>query len=973
MGTSSKIVYQIEEVIKSVSQSVIETGVEVYPDGIEELANSYSEAVKQAMVKARHCLELLKKNSMTKALELAKQKPDLQQEYNNLNFDQLKLWLEICEGLSLSCTKDVSTELKEILTVIATVYRPSDKIASLLKSLKLFSLAKAPLAHRVKIVRALYRENPTSKERGNDLQLFEKNHLEDLIKLASSAKKNPDLLTLEKILDEIKSNEWSIKVPQATISQVENRVLECRRKHAQKHYQELCEKIHQAQSSLDEVLCRDLVIKWDAIFKRYNVKPSVELQEQVEPTIQWIGSLDAQINEDNKYTQTCQRLEMALEENTKLETLESIAGEILSFERGIPDILTAQFNSRVQELKLKKKRHFTLSMSATIGLLIILSATIIMLVYHTSKQNEIANWESKIKANLANDKIEAAASLISQVPQKLRNEPKIIQLTLDLKNKQSQEESRASTFSLLVKSLLSSEVKSLNPEQLQNAEKLALTPDEKNQVTEIRIQYDTYLREQKQIRQTAFEQRLEQLEAIFEELGKIDKSNADKFLAKSNECLILANKLASENDISQGLLARARSIQDATLRAKNDIDNQIRMKQSADRDLSQIVKICNTPNILAEKLKLFVKEYPSHEYSLEFSRSVSLTDAWLAGETWRTLFQSFKEDFFVNDVSRINERFTQIENYLKSYPNSPYKASIVNYKNYLEKAKLAVEGGNLKQSDTVMQFLNSPLMSDAMVIGCRNGDQYYMVENTVKEKTSAGQTKYYFRYVIDASLTSVSGVLEDSEVQDKLHNSPQSDFVKLAKEAIEQYNAGKLPWNMLYLEMARDCVKQNEIDAILAANVLKVLLLNTQQINPFQDSNISQLLTEIDNLNLDVPWMNPKDSKINVIRKQAKTVIKKLEPEIIKCCQYQLDLSNKLKDNITPYDYFGIVLGEQKEVQKIADCGNGYIFVVASAAENPTNFLKLGEVINGRYIIDQSLMSQVVRGTPVYFKKHNNN
>jgi len=967
MSTSSKIVYQIEEVIKSVSQSVLETGVEVYPDGIEETANSYSEAIKQALVKARQCLELFKKSSRTKSLELAQQDPDLQQEYNILNFDELKLWLEICNGLGLSCTKDASKELKDIATVITTVYRPSDKIASLLKLLKLFSLAKAPLSNRVKILRALYRENPTSKEWENDLQMFEKAHLENLITLASSAKKHSDLLTLEKILAEMKSKEWSIEVTPTTIDQVGNCVLECRRKDAQKHHQELCEKIRQAQSSLDEILCRDLVKKWEAISKRYGVKPSADLQEQVEPVIQWLGSLDAQTKDDNEYTQICQRLETVLGENAKLETIESIAGEILSFERGMPDILAAQFNSRVQELKLRKKRHFTLAISAIIGFLIILSAALVILVYQTSKQNEIVNWESKIKANLTNGQLEAAAALISQVPQKLINDPKIIQLSLDLKNKQSQEESRASTFSSLVKSLSSSDVKSLNPEQLQNAEKLARTSDEKTQVTEIRIQYDTYLSEQKQIRYTAFEQRLEQLETIFKELGKIDKSNSDRFLAKSDECLMLANNLAAESDISPGLLARARSIRDATVKAKNDIENQIRTKQRAYSDLSQIAKTCNDPKLLAEKLKLFVKEYPSHEYAVEFSRSVSLADAWLAGETWRLLFQSFKVDLMPNDLNLINERFAQIESYLKSYPNSPYRASLINYKNYLEKAKLAVEGGKLKQIDTVMQFLNSPLMSDAMVIVSKDGDYYYMVENTVKEDASTRQIK--FKYVIDASLTSVSAVLSDSEVRDKLHNSPQSDFVKLAQSAVEQYNTGKLSWNMLYLEMAKACVKQKEMDSILVANLLKVLLSNTQEISPFQDSNISPMLAEFDKLNLDVPWMNPKDQKVNAIRTQAKPVIQKLEPEIIKCYQYQFDQSNSLKVDIAPYDYFGIVLGEQKEVQKVADLDNGHIFVVAAGSEDPAHFLELGEIVNGSYIIDQSLMSQVVRGTPVYFKK----
>ncbi len=924
---------------------------------IEYLANSYEDAFIIMAEKANRCLELLHEGSLEEAQKLARQEPDLRNQLKLLDIDERLQWIEQCENLGINCDNITSVNINSCLAITSRIYKSKDQLNELLKIYRRLALSRASLGQRLKVLRAIYREDSTNGVWAEDIRDYEKAYLDEISKRSKKAADERDLDVLEQILAEINSKEWFTRIPRSFVNAVEKVVLKNRKIFTETQFKEIADKVHKAHGMMDESGCRKLLDQWNSIIYKYGISPSEELAGKILPAETWIDNLRSEREKEEMFEIACHKLEEAIDENKPIDILQRLAAEVLHFESGMPELLAARFNSRIQALRLKSKRKFSLIITG-MSCCLILIIIVIVLTYIEHNRNQIVHkWKQQIAMTLNNDDLDGAGKLLDKIEQdesEIAQSPEIIGLKNQYKKKLMADDRRKKRLG----DILESYSGRINEAMLKEAEGLAKSSEEMKSVNDWRQKYERHLLEQLQKREEEFEERIENLEGQCREFSSSDSTDLTTYLSRGDELLSNVEDLKEIGSVSEGLLARSRILRDTINKAINSArDKKEKMLQKA-KHIERLGEKYKSLTELEEDLKSFIESYNDDKLSIEFKRTLISSSHWESIDKGNNLFMLWQSDVNCGNIDSIKAFLDQIDNYNKNYLNSPYRDRIEGCQKYLEDSLKVLQKGDFSSNlSDFEEFLNLPIIREAFVIKDDDDKQYYMFDNTFSEFQS---DKYVFSYIVNSSLETKRIFISGKKISpDDIRLSTQAAFAKKASDLIAEYKNDGDEWNTLFLRLALLCCNHDDMDPILCLNVVRKLLEYSKESMPYEEDGINRIFISFNKIDIDVPWMNPESQKAAKVR----GVAWRLKDKIANDTKSLLGKINKRKMDIEKsligFTFVGVIFSDDG-IKLYDSYKNGSLFVFES------EFKELGKISNYKPVVNRTMLSRYPQGTPVF-------
>jgi len=958
MASIEKNVHDIKDVLND-PQSSIKPNIEV----VTHLANEYEKFFLQLAEKANRCLELLHEGSRQEAFKLACQDPDLRTLFACIDFDERLKWLKLCKDLGINCDNISTDNINACAGIIEKVYKNTDNLTELLRVHRRLALKRAPLGERLKVLRMIAQQDHMNGAWAEDVKVYEKEYLDELAKRSEQAVHQKDLHALEEISSQLHSTDWRVRLSEKFVKMVDQYVLDNRQRQANAQLEQIAEHIHKAHAAMDEQECQSHYDTWIQVLEKYGVEPSTELSEQIQPAIKWLTELREARNENDAFNEACLSLEQSLDEDCKVDVIEKQAAKILSFERGMPELLAARFTSKMQGLKLKRKRTFSIMITVVVGILLIITVGMAVVFSRYDQNRQLTRWQQQISSALNSNNLESAGKLLSQVKnerQKLFYAPEIQQLDSQYQQKCVLDQERKHILEQMLASFETQDISALTPEMLEKAEQMCQGINEKASVFEWRTKYNDFIRTKQQQQDQIFEAQLNQLEAEYSKYQLLSPLERTKVEREVRECLLKAEELITIKEISAGLLSRARVLRE---KIRNDIQrtqDEIAKKQNIEEALARLAKPYKNSAEMSTGLRAFVNDYQGHELSGHFIKALKYEKEWLAVDAWTNLVQSWRPNLLTGDPGVIQQRLDQIDNYLKANPSNPYRNQISAYESYLKLAQTKLE---LLQIVDLENALKSPLVAESLMVESSNGDCYYMLENTFRPFQ---ETRYQFKYIADSALKEKSAYLLKNEIDPEgLKPSPQSAFSEKSLKMLSNIRSNG--WETAFLDLALECAQDPKMDCILRANLIKLFLQSAKNIVPYKPELIVTILDNMEKaaIDIDINWIDPTNPKARQLRPEVRKLVTSSSNSIKQAIKEINAQLQTLQDSLEPVQLAGIVLGQGNAViiHRQQSTRNGRAMVIEKKGGNDIVFVEVGKIIN------YELLGKPIdapQGTPVF-------
>jgi len=955
MESAQEVVGEIRRILREPGEASLQD------ERIREVAAAYSRFCLAVNERAYQCLELLRQGKQKEAAEAARKQPDLLEEACVLDFEQADRWFDFCNQLGVDTRDRIDTET--ISSIVADLYEQDGNLERLLRVHRLLSLGQAPMDARLKLLRRIRWLDPHRTYWREDIQACEQAYREEMLASAVRARREMNLETLEEILNELRTGQWQEPVPAAFIEKIEKLASPVRRNYAREQFERLSDQLQEAYSNMDEGRCESLLEQYRTVVDRTGVEAGEELAGQIAAVRQWLADVKAERQRQAAYEKACDSLQQALDESRDEGELERLAAAVLSFERGMPEVLAARFSSRIQELQRSGKRKFTLTLVAVISAVLLIGAGAAVSLLWYSRTHSLRRWEEQIRAALAEDNLETTGKLLADLADmnpKVSNSPKIKALRVEYERKASAEEKRKRDFEQFMAEVETAPMEKL-PALLNKARSLARTFDEKNRVEDWRQKTEQYKQEQQAKRDSAFEAKIEQLEALYGEVQDAANSGPTAVDAAVAKCVAFAEKLNSESGVSGVLKNRVWTIRDAAIKIRKSVKEKAAEEQRIRRDLASLSSKAGNLEELADSLRSFCESHPEHPFAIEFQTTLRMEPYWLAMTAWNKLVAHWNPHMQVESSDEAEKRLHQVDEYLDRYPPGPHKAAAMKYRRYLQLARAALQGGHLKGLKEARETLARPLISDLYILRTKTKKNFYLRERVFHKTSRRGV--HSFEYIIDGALNTRIGEVSSSDLIYGTRPAPQVAFSKEAAKLFE--NPESDTWETFHVRLAAIAYKHDRMDPILRANLVRFFLKNAADTTPFETDKIRQFIESIDQVDIDVAWMDPFNEDANAIRGRVARILKSLPP-----LQSLEDLVNKdmgnLREALVAYRPVAVLLSRAPYLRLGEKLNAAPAFVLAADSKSNARLKQIGTINGGKLVVDAGAIEDVSLGTPIF-------
>jgi hypothetical protein len=949
-------------------QHILSAGEAVTKEKVAELVWAYAGACQQVNEKARKCLELLRQGRRAEAQRLAQDAPDLEQELRLLDFPERAAWLDLCETAGLPIGQGLDVDALD--GIVQEVYSEGGTLDRLLKTFRRMSIGRAPLADRLRLLRQVRRADPQHDLWLENVRAFEAARQAELLTEGEAADASGDLHAMENILGELKSGEW-LSPPVRFIAAIERIIIPHRRRYAMARFAELTGDLHEAHGRMDEQRCRFLLSQVEAVVSQTGVSPDAATEAAIEPVQTWLDQLDAAQREDAAFEAACAALELAIDENKDRLALEKLAGAVFRFERGMPELLAARFNSRMEELGRKAKRRFALTLTGVIGGVLILAGLVTAVIVWQSLSSERERWRGEIASALEKGDLEGAGRLLAGVAEKspaVAAAPEIEALRREHERKVQEEAGRREEFQGIQKAIEEKGAENPDPKALERAAQLARTLAEKQWVEKWRQKYAVADDDKRRLREDQFRQKLDELKALHAKFSEGEQGRREDLDALATPCLAMAKELAGWTDVSKSLQAEVAAIERHVNQAMKTFQDATGKRQAVREVLARLPSLVDNPDELVRTLEAFVQNYPEHPLAPEFTKAVSMGPHWRAVQAWRLLLQGWQGPPRINDAQVALARHQQVEGYIKQHLGGPLESVAKDYRTYLSAASTAFADGRLIGLAKVKEVLNHPVFTPALrMIRTRDGRAYYILEKDLREQRANDRIMgYTFKHMTSTAPAYAERNLSIGEILEGPLPSPQTPF---AKAALARLDAFKGPgWETFYLELAALAQEQKGMDPVLTGQVLQLVLDFAANTTPYRGDQIKQWVGQIGGESLDfVAWLDPNSAGAEKARPRIEQILKSMGSLKSVAADVQKNLDSMFA-SVSAYSPVGIVLNSPGPIQFGQTPPDGKAYVLWGKPGEAPGFIEIGSIQGGKFAGGPEAVAQYPQGSPVFVR-----
>src|SRR5271170_794602 len=656
-----------------------------------DVATEYLELCRSTNERLRRCSHFLRQNLRTEAIHLAEADPNLLDLVAILDFPERQAWRKLCASHSMpeppNLDIDAATELNEAYALV-------QPLETLLVRHRRLALAVAPLSERLAVMRKLAELDPGSSFWQQDIRTFEDARVDELRRQINQP--GIEFNTAERLKHEIDTAQWLISFPPDLKKASYLVVSRLRGKTALRELELLMPELDAAYAAMDEQRCEKLSSQCSALLSEIGSAASELLQQRVTAVQSWLQSQRRMRQERQGFEQACGALEQAMDADAPTIEVQKAFAAATGFAADLPVDLEERYQKfiawRKEQIVNKRKLILVACVSAA-AVLIIVVVAFILIHMHSSAVNAWVQQLAAAREGVVNNGDEQTAQSelagLLLASSGVQNDPGVQSAAASLKAAVTADQQRAANFKKALADAEALGVNAAGAARLSQAEQLALTAAEQQQLAAFSGQVNAYNKQQQQLRDNAFSQSADALEQKiqYELSSDMINQNVQNAAQVLSDLKSQVAALAAQPGVSDDL----KNAQIDSLNSQlQDAQSKLAAQESDQKDYQQIFQVPSQVSDYATAVNNYLNNHPNGVYAAE----VKLLSAPLASdaaiEAWSNMTANWTGSFLNPDMAQAEDRVSAIDQVATQYQGTPLMALVEPYRNYLANCAKAV-------------------------------------------------------------------------------------------------------------------------------------------------------------------------------------------------------------------------------------------------------------------------------------------
>lgn len=837
------------------------------PDFLRDSAAMYAEACAEANDRLRGVGRLLHRGLRSEAIQLAEQEPNLLDMVALLDFEELPTWRDMLVDWGMAEPPEI---LIEIAADLNKAYAEQQPLESLLRQHRILALARAPLSARIATLRKICTQDAGNEIWTSDLALLEKARLKQLPAEAEAARRTNDVTRLERINQEVNSSEWSIPLPAELTATIGRMHQTTAAQHARQTLAKLDVDLNDAHMAFDPVAGREARTEWNKYAAIAELSPTDELLQRAAPALEWLAEQDRQDDRALQRERAIESLRAGMDEHVDGVELQRRFDAASLFDEPVPEPLASQVRQRIRGHDIQIARRRRLIVGGSAGALIVLVAAGAYGIYAKRQADFASGAADSFKKLIDEDRLDDAEGYFANLSESspgivLRGE--IQDQLARLKQKQAAEATRRADFENAIGAARESLQDEPDQNSLQSARQLALTEEEQAAVAEIEREFA--------VAQQALSKK--DSEAYVEELGKLSDRLAELGrTSEADEQLLTA--LSNLLDEIRKLSSRFPRVDPAAVAQADPLEariNSMRKRIAAGRAKSEAKQQITTTVGDIGRFETAISDYSRQFPGSQVAANLPTIVDDLARAKGFLAWNTFLTDAFCNslpaDAEAARTALAEGQSLLQNEPGCSLAEEFERRQTYLKSIVQRGIGGGESIVDDLERLLRDPLIRDLWMVENKVGERFYCRKEPV---ATGGRIK--FDYFVGFDLSEKPYSLREDDVVSS-GPAPQSQLASRLRTLLEDIE--KNGWEGTFVRMHAAATDSSfKLDPVLRLVVIKRIVEAGSSGSSILADAFSDYLKELAaaNVDLTVPWMEPRNDDAERERRRAETAFSSL-------------------------------------------------------------------------------------------------
>jgi hypothetical protein len=236
------------------------------------------------------------------------------------------------------------------------------------------SISRASCEMRIKKIRFLIKDDPSSRVWPAELERVEIAALENLRAELRVCAETGDFDGARKVAAELNHDQWSRAIPEDLRMESKEVLNRLKNRHAEKCYAELEQKIRDAGSRANEPELVELEEAWVRIQQDTGVLPSPESDRAVEGAFQWLEQQRVEREQALASHQAVELLEQLLEKQAPEQDVSRQFGQVQALDQVLPPGLEARVTRYFEAIRSGRRRKIAIQIAAAGMIITVIAA-----------------------------------------------------------------------------------------------------------------------------------------------------------------------------------------------------------------------------------------------------------------------------------------------------------------------------------------------------------------------------------------------------------------------------------------------------------------------------------------------------------------------------------------------------------------------------------------------------------------------
>lgn len=938
-------------------------------DGLNGTFEDYAKSCREVNDRLRWCSDLLQRGLRGEAIQQAELEPNLLELVTALDMPEREKVVAFCREHKLSIPAAIAADVAADLNA---AYAQQQPIETHLRRHRLLALAQAALKSRIAVLRKLAESDEGNPIWREDVISYETTRLSQLRAEADQAADEGNLKALEAIWAELRPAKWFQLPPPSLVRQVEEQYERVRRRHAYKQLKRIQNQLHKAFQELDGITGRRLRREWDEHIAVAEPGADDPVVQAAHAALDWLDLDDEERAADVAFQRDLAALESGLDQDEPLEELRRLYRDLARHQRDLPSHLMTHYHAKVNALTKAATRRFRL-VAGTISAAFV-AALLLSFVAWSEWQfrGELDRVMRQLTELLDAHEFAAARSLVERLEkqhQSVYADPSFQTLVEQLFDREHSEQDRAKRFQqyidaaeneleVVVASLEEFAAAQLhNPPrlrtvELEEAQRLQRTPNEKKLVADIQAQFDEAQKALTSRADGLFLGELQRSRDRFRRLASAPKKDSPTWesqlhTVKAGLRLLKTMSSATSDGVKQRL---AELDQEVLLLEREAVEDKgaVDVTEAVGNAVAYPIALDEYRVLSSLTAEYVLAEQHLWKWLLEDYNGFAAQWNKLAPQAW--------------EPSTAAELVTISTDWIQKSGTSPHAALVTESLTYLKSIAVRVDNNKLIVEAIRDEFLKKPFLYRCLVLKVRDIKRY---------TTNDYRTHYIQRF--RPQLDRVP-LLRQERMQG-WNDAPHSAIVRDSIDVLESYThrASMIKkWELAWVESISPWVNDesvSEIDPVIRLYVLHEMLATACRGSFVLDEALREHLNVLEGVSeLFVGFFDqlPATDQSRILHAQRQLV--ELAP-ISETCDAAIERAPQSFPMLPYYEWIGWLRPRASGLtcELKGNHRQGDLYVVHSGTESTPGLTKIGHVTSDGMPVLEMKSDPVQAGRPVFF------